>query len=68
VVPTTLNTQATIEELSFIYNGAVNTPVTIEKLLGIGVFCWVYPRLYNEDSMSAEIELRKSLEMTVEYD
>jgi hypothetical protein len=35
---------------------------------GNSVFCWIAPRLYNEDPRPAEIELMESLETAVEDD
>jgi hypothetical protein len=64
-----MNTHTTIEELPFLCNSEVNTPLlTIEELLGNGAFCWAYPRIYNENLRSAEIEQRESLEAAVEGD
>jgi hypothetical protein len=42
--------------------------ITIEEMLGNGVFCWGRPTLYNEDLRQLESELRESLEMPVEDD
>jgi hypothetical protein len=43
-IPVAKNMQATIEGLLFLYNGEVNTAITIEDLLGNGVFCWGRPK------------------------
>jgi hypothetical protein len=38
-----MNTHATIEELLFLCNFEVNPSITLEELLGSGVFCWGLP-------------------------
>jgi hypothetical protein len=45
-----------------------DTSVTIEELSGNGVFCWGRPEAIVRGSQAAEIELRETLEMTVEKD
>jgi hypothetical protein len=42
--------------------------VTIEELLGNGVFVGSAPRLYNEDPRPAEIELRETVDKAAEDD
>jgi hypothetical protein len=46
-----------------------HTSITIEVLLGNGVFCLGRPdAIYNEDPRSAEIKLMECLETAVEND
>jgi hypothetical protein len=56
-----MNTYATIE-LPFLYNGKINTSITIEVLLGNGVICWG-----RSEAIKRE-ELRESVEYAVEDD
>jgi hypothetical protein len=42
--------------------------ITIEKLLGKGVFCLVRPEAIKRGSRASREELRESLEMAVEND
>jgi hypothetical protein len=53
-----MNTHATIEELPFLCNSEVNTPLlTIEALLGDGVFCWGRPEaIYREELRGSAVE------------
>jgi hypothetical protein len=45
-----------------------HTSITIEKLLGNGVFCWDRPEAIYRGPQAAEIKLRESLETAVEDD
>jgi hypothetical protein len=60
------------EDLNMQVPAATNKQAITEILLnyndGNGVFCWSATRLYNEEPKPAEIELRESPKMAVEYD
>jgi hypothetical protein len=51
-----------------VQRGGKHTSVTIEELLGNGVFRGADRRLYNEDLRQLRGELRESLETPVEDD